>query len=114
MCCSTGVCGPQVDPVLVRLSADLKWLAGQGVQVRRFNLSQSPAAFAENELVVAAFQEKAAAALPLFIANGRVAAGGRYPDRAELCQWLGLVDTTLPKISLTPEAGGCCDGGKCS
>jgi hypothetical protein len=31
MCCSTGVCGPQVDPVLVRFAADVKWLQDQGV-----------------------------------------------------------------------------------
>ena len=26
MCCSTGVCGPEVDPALVRFAADLEWL----------------------------------------------------------------------------------------
>ena len=31
MCCSTGVCGVDVDPVLAQFSADLQWLAGQGV-----------------------------------------------------------------------------------
>ena len=113
MCCSTGVCGPQVDPVLPRVSADLKWLAGQGVQVQRFNLSQNPAAFVENDLVKAAFQEKSDAALPLCIANGRVARSGSYPTRADLCQWFGLVDTTLPKITLTPASGECCGGGQC-
>lgn len=46
MCCSTGVCGPSVDPKLVRFSADLDWLKSQGVAVERFNLSQEPAAFA--------------------------------------------------------------------
>lgn len=25
MCCATGVCGPQVDPVLPRFAADLDW-----------------------------------------------------------------------------------------
>lgn len=113
MCCSTGVCGPQVDPVLPRVSADLKWLAAQGVQVQRFNLSQSPAAFVENDLVKAAFAEKSEAALPLFIANGQVALSGRYPTRGELGQWFGLVDTTLPKLTLTPAAGDCCGGGTC-
>jgi hypothetical protein len=29
MCCSTGVCGPQVDPALVGFAADVKWLQGQ-------------------------------------------------------------------------------------
>ena len=35
MCCSTGVCGPEVDPALVAFAADLKWLEGQGVDQRR-------------------------------------------------------------------------------
>ena len=35
MCCSTGVCGPSVDPALARFAADLEWLAGQGVAVAR-------------------------------------------------------------------------------
>jgi hypothetical protein len=26
MCCSTGICGPSVDPQLVRFAADLDWL----------------------------------------------------------------------------------------
>jgi hypothetical protein len=49
MCCSTGVCGPSVDPQLARFSADLEWLKSQGVSVERFNLAQEPAAFAEDQ-----------------------------------------------------------------
>ena len=36
MCCSTGVCGPTVDPRLAHVAADLEWLTTQGVQVERF------------------------------------------------------------------------------
>jgi hypothetical protein len=43
MCCSTGVCGPGVDPQLARFAADVAWLQGQGVTVERFNLAQQPA-----------------------------------------------------------------------
>ena len=45
MCCSTGVCGPQVDPVLPRFAADLAWLKSQGHQVERFNLAQHDGLF---------------------------------------------------------------------
>lgn len=45
MCCSTGVCGPQVDPVLPKFAADLEWLKSQGHRVTRWNLSQDPAAY---------------------------------------------------------------------
>lgn len=49
VCCSTGVCGPNVDPVLVRFASDLDWLKGQGVNVERNNLSQQPQAFAATD-----------------------------------------------------------------
>jgi arsenite transporter len=48
MCCSTGVCGVDVDPALVQCQADLLWLAEQGVRVDRHNLSQNPQAFTTN------------------------------------------------------------------
>jgi len=51
MYCSTGVCGPSVDPKLVRFAADLSWLAYKGVNVERFNLAQQPAAFAADSEV---------------------------------------------------------------
>lgn len=51
MCCSTGICGPQVDPVLPRFAADLDWLKSKGHEVERSNLAQQPAAFAENNVV---------------------------------------------------------------
>ena len=33
MCCSSGVCGPQVDPLLAAFAADVDWLGTQGVTV---------------------------------------------------------------------------------
>lgn len=90
MCCSTGLCGPDVDPTLVRFAADLKWLQEQGAAVERFNLSQSPMAFVENELVKQALTDKGEAALPLILADGQVSSMGRYPERQELASWAGL------------------------
>ncbi len=90
MCCSTGVCGPDIDPKLVQFAADLGWLAEKGVKIDRFNLAQSPLAFAENDLVRAALTEKGEAALPLVIIDGKVAASGAYPSRAALAARTGL------------------------
>ena len=113
MCCSTGVCGPQVDPALVRFAADLKWLATQHINVQRFNLAQNPGAFADNEAVRCALNEKGDAALPLLVADGKIIATGRYPERKELCAWFNLIDVSLPKIDLASAAGDCCGGGRC-
>jgi len=90
MCCSTGVCGPTVDPVLVRFAADVKWLQEQGAEVQRFSLSQNPAAFVENELVKTALTEKGEAALPLMLVDGQVLASGHYPERDQLTEALGV------------------------
>jgi hypothetical protein len=35
MCCSTGVCGPDIDPKLAQFAGDLDWLEEQGVDVER-------------------------------------------------------------------------------
>ncbi|MCX6925666.1 MAG: arsenite efflux transporter metallochaperone ArsD [Verrucomicrobia bacterium] len=90
MCCSTGVCGPEIDPLLVRFAADMKWVQDQGVEVRRFNLSQNPAAFVENELVKRVLTEEGEAALPMILAENKILCTGRYPERDELGMWAGL------------------------
>jgi hypothetical protein len=90
MCCSTGVCGPDVDPRLVHFAADVQWLGTQGVAVRRYNLSQEPAAFMSNALVRRTLQAEGVACLPLGVVAGDVVFRGGYPDRAELVRLLGL------------------------
>jgi hypothetical protein len=90
MCCATGVCGPEVDPALVRFAADVKWLQDQGVKVRRFNLSQNPMAFVENDHVRQMLTEKGEGALPLLLVEGRVIASGLYPDRVQLADEVGF------------------------
>jgi hypothetical protein len=90
MCCSTGVCGPSVDPDLARFAADVDWLQKQGVKVERFNLSQQPAAFAETPAVKQAL-ERGTEVLPLVIVNDRVAVEGSYPSREALAALAGVV-----------------------
>ena len=51
MCCSTGVCGPSVDPELLRVSTIVNILNKKGFNVVRHNLSQEPQAFVQNQLV---------------------------------------------------------------
>ncbi len=72
MCCSTGICGPSVDPQLARFAADLDWLKSQGISVERFDLSQQPAAFAADAAVRSALETKGEAGLPLVKVNGEV------------------------------------------
>ena len=70
---------------------------GAGVAVERFNLSQQPAAFAEDAAVKSALETKGEAGLPLVKVNGQVKSSGLYPSRAELAAWAG-VNAPVPSI----------------
>lgn len=90
LCCSTGVCGTEVDQALVDFSADVDWLKQAGIPVERFNLAQQPLAFAENDTVKDFLHEQGDKALPLILLDGKIALSGRYPTRQELAQWLDI------------------------
>jgi hypothetical protein len=112
MCCSSGVCGPQVDPLLAAFAADVDWLGTQGVTVTRHNLAQEPQAFVSNPVVQQTLQCEGDTCLPLVLVNGEIAARGAYPRRDELARLAGLAATassTKPKIKLS--ATGCCTPG---
>ncbi len=110
MCCSTGVCGVDVDPVLAQFAADLKWLATQGVDVKRHNLGQEPQAFAANPAVVREM-EAGMERLPILLVDGRVVATGAYPSRVQLALKLGLAapdEAPAPRKSCCSPKSGCC------
>lgn len=86
MCCSSGVCGPNVDPELVRFSQDLDWLRKQGVDVERFNLASHPAAFAQQECVREALSKEGGNCLPLILVDGSIISRGTYPSRSTLME----------------------------
>jgi len=107
MCCSTGVCGPKVDPVLPRFAADLDWLKAQGVTVERYNLAHQPSAFTTEDVKAALRSESSC--LPLFRVNGKIVFKGKYPSRSMLARWCGVSETiTLPVSGTCCESTGCC------
>ena len=109
MCCSSGVCGTDVDQALVNFSADVDWAKQNGVAIERFNLAQQPLAFAENAAVKGLLERSGASALPVILVDGEVALAGRYPSRDDLARWAGV---SLPE-AVASTSGGCCAGGKC-
>jgi arsenite methyltransferase len=110
MCCSTGVCGPKVDPVLPRFAADLDWLKGQGVTVERYNLAQQPSAFIAHPDVQELLTRYGVKCLPIIRVNGRIVSKGAFPSREMLARWCG-VELSQP----LPLAGtcGCGPSGCC-
>ena len=97
MCCSTGVCGPSVDPTLPRFAADLDWLKSKGVEVERFNLAQQPAAFSGNPKVKQALNSRGTKSLPMILVDGEVKSSGGYPSRADLARFAGVAFEPAPE-----------------
>lgn len=111
MCCPTGVCGVNVDPVLVQFNADVQWLSEQGVEVRRHSLSHDAAAFAAEPAVIKEM-EASMDRLPVTMVDGHIVSTGMYPNRAQLMQKLGIAlpSDEKPRVKL----GACgCKPGEC-
>jgi len=83
MCCSTGLCGTEVDPALVSYAALLSSLGRKGVAIERFNLGQQPMAFVQNPTVRALLEAEGVEVLPLVLVDGQVHLKGRYPTATE-------------------------------
>jgi arsenite methyltransferase len=113
MCCSTGVCGPGVDPALVNFTADLDWLKRQGISIERYNLSQQTQSFIDNALVSNALKEFGNDCLPLILIDNKIVSKGAYPNRNKLAELAGLKapDKGLTFTVYQPQSGssGCCD-----
>ena len=103
MCCSTGVCGPSVDPALSRFAADLEWLKTKGVAVERFNLARDVAAFTTDPMVKAALNSKGARCLPMVLVDGEKAAEGAYPNREELARLTAVAYEPGPTFKPKPN-----------
>lgn len=107
MCCSSGVCGPDVDPALVAFSADLQWLERHGVQVQRINPAHQPALFAGSDLIRQELQKHGGDSLPVVVVNDAVVSRGIFPNRQQLAAWTGITVDELPVIP-----SGCCGDDK--
>ncbi len=90
LCCSSGVCGVDVDQQLVSFAADVDWARQNGAQIERFNLAQLPQAFARNAVVSAFLESTGHEALPLILVDEKFALAGGYPTRTQLAAWAGI------------------------
>jgi arsenite methyltransferase len=112
MCCSTGVCGPDVDPVLPQFAADLDWLKGQGHQVERYNLAQQPQAFIDNKSIQQLLGTEGTDCLPVIVVDGQIVSRSAYPSRDTLAKFIDA-ETAKLELPVAKPAGGCCSGGSC-
>ena len=116
MCCSSGVCGPSVDPVLAQFAGTLKQVADRtDISVERYNLGQQPQAFVENEQVKALLDDEGEKQLPFLFIDERLWLKGRYPSKEELAQALhiDLTPVLSPQSAPAGDAPCCGEEGCC-
>lgn len=97
MCCSTGICGVSVDPELLRISTVLNTLKNNGIKVERYNLSNAPQEFINNNEVNEFINKYGVDKLPVTVLDGKIVVIGRYPTNEEFKNFIEL------SFSLTPE-----------
>lgn len=111
MCCSTGVCGPSIDPELMRVATVINTLKDQGIIVKRHGLSSEPQDFISNKVINDILQKDGADILPVTLVDGEVAKTREYPTNDELSKWLEVeITAEKPKKSGGCSCGpeGCC------
>ncbi len=100
LCCSSGLCGPNIDPVLLKMNDAVLALKKQGVEVERFNLAQQPKAFMGNPDVRPLLTKNGKKILPITIVEGKIFKTGGYPSYEELCDALGIEPLKIKPITL--------------
>ena len=112
MCCSTGVCGPAIDPVLAQFASDLEWMRTQGVTIDRFNLGQQAQAFVDSGVVNPLLTAHGVDCLPVVVVDGTVVTQGVYPSRQSLAAWAGIGSLLSPLLVISGP-GSCCSQPGC-
>ena len=111
MCCSTGICGTDIDQKLVDFASDLDWLKSLGIDVKRINLSQEPSLFAESDIVKSVLEKSGVEGLPVIIAGDAMMSAGLYPSRTELANMAGLSPDQISDTAVVEaKSSGCCGG----
>lgn len=100
LCCSSGLCGPSPDPILMRFADDVAWLFTNGVAVERINPSEDPERFLTQPAVLSTFETHGNACLPIVLSDGEIVSTGHYPARDELARLAGVDEAADSFITL--------------
>lgn len=108
MCCSSGVCGPSVDPKLVKLQETLRLMEEKGIEVNRYNLSSDLEVFAKNDAIGKVLKEQGPHALPVIYIDGELIAEHKYPTTDEWQEALKARGVEIELGSLSKTENPCC------
>lgn len=112
MCCSTGVCGPSVNPELLRISTTVNNLNNKGILVERYNLTSNPQIFVDNKTINELLMKKGVDVLPVTMLEGKIVKMGSYLTNEEICNLLEISPDLL-KAEVNKSNGCNCKGGCC-
>jgi hypothetical protein len=97
MCCATGVCGPSIDPDLLRVSFVVSNLRKKKYPIDRYNLANDTDRFLDNSDVSGLLNEKGPGVLPVILVDGNVTMTGHYPSNEQFEAWTGIAASELSK-----------------
>ena len=113
MCCSTGVCGTDIDDNLIQTAANAKWLKSLGHDVQRHNISNDAAAFKNYPDALSKLQKEGTNSLPYILVNDQLVMSGTYPTKSE---WEMFINSEIRQPADTEKlsgvSGNCCSGDK--
>ncbi len=117
MCCSTGLCGPGVDPELLRISTIINNLERKGIVVQRHNLASNPQAFVDNKVINEILNSDGIDVLPITMVDNAVVKTKSYATNEEFGKFLDISEDYLKtgfKIKNKIKSKDCdCKGGCC-
>ncbi|TCK92827.1 arsenical resistance operon trans-acting repressor ArsD [Natranaerovirga hydrolytica] len=107
MCCSTGVCGPSVDPELIRMSTVINNLEKKGITVERHGLSTNPEIFIKNKQINELINKEGVEILPVTLVDDEVIKTKGYLSNEEMAK---ILDVPSESLQSKPEDDGspCC------
>lgn len=110
LCCSTGVCGPDVDDALLATAANVKWLKEMSVNVERFNIANDADAFQNYAEAVQKLKMDGLNSLPYILKDEKIVISGRYPSREE---WLQILKAPVLEEVAPKSNSSCCGPTGC-
>ncbi|MDZ7671747.1 MAG: arsenite efflux transporter metallochaperone ArsD [Halanaerobiales bacterium] len=90
MCCSSGLCGPDVDEKLMDVNDLILELKDKGIEVKRYLINQQPNKFMEQKEVAALLQKEGVDILPVTVLDGDIIKQKNYPGRKELEKYINI------------------------
>lgn len=96
MCCSTGLCGPNINPDLMRVAASVEYIKRQGVTITRHNLRDEPQAYVDNQVINEYLTQEGADGLPVTLVDGVIAVTKTYPTSSQFTEWTGVNLDIIP------------------